>query len=140
MLSRGISPLVLVKVILSEPHRFVFIKPSTQSGCDTRPSFQAVFNKFECRVFLLQDWLPYQSSLYCLLIAGGRIIGCTCFPRCKQPHPKFQLGLLYLFPRKIIILPQALYTFIQRFLLLFKTFCKFHLKEFCLLPHPIFNP
>ena len=35
---------------------------SAQTGYDTRSVSLAEFNKFEFRVFLLQDWLLYQDK------------------------------------------------------------------------------
>ena len=52
---------------------FMYIpNPSARAGCDIWSIFQAEFNRFKFRVFLLLDRLPYQHSLpYYLPIAGG---------------------------------------------------------------------
>ena len=39
---------------------YVFTNPSAWAGCDTRSIFEAAFNRFEFRVFLL-DWLDNQG-------------------------------------------------------------------------------
>ena len=40
---------------------YIFTYTSTQAEYDTRFNFEAEFNRFEFKIFLLFDWLPYQD-------------------------------------------------------------------------------
>ena len=41
---------------------YIFSSISVRIACDTRPIFYWELNKFEFRVFLFLDWLPYQDQ------------------------------------------------------------------------------
>ena len=42
--------------------RYMYLpNPSAQAECNIVSIFWAEFNRFELRVFLLLDWLPYQG-------------------------------------------------------------------------------
>ena len=60
---------------------FFFPNPSARAGYDTRSIFEAEFNRFEFRVFLLLDSAEEPSLPYYLPLAGGRIFGFIPFPR-----------------------------------------------------------
>ena len=62
---------------------FLGIYPTPPHRLDVKQGqlFQAKFNRFQSRVFLLLDWLHKQGLPDYLLIVGEKIIGFITFPR-----------------------------------------------------------
>ena len=116
--------------------------PTPLLGQDmTQGQFLAGFNRFELRIFLLQDKLPHQgkepSLPYYLHIAVGRIIWFLPFLRvlvlCKMHHGHLHKYLTRITAQVFIPLTRYLLQSLILISFLVRTFCFFSLVSSCLM-------
>ena len=47
--------------LFNDPRIYIYANPKEQEGCNTRLILHEQFNRFEFKVFLLLDLLPYRG-------------------------------------------------------------------------------